>query len=129
MQGKSKAEVLAVSKKFMELHQEYWPGWEGTSELDEREEYTWSPEPHLHLPLRPRHSARVVHRHSPRTQKRSFDPASRSPSPQRSIRSIRASIRRIRIPALVVGASRAAVNPARHNWNKKGFADHANKHE
>ncbi len=40
MQGKSKAEVLAVSKKFMELHQQYWPGWEGTSELYEMEEYT-----------------------------------------------------------------------------------------
>lgn len=39
MQGKSKAEVLAVSKKFMELHQQHWPGWEGTSELYEMEDY------------------------------------------------------------------------------------------
>ena len=39
MQGKSKAEVLAVSKKFMALHQQYWPDWEGTSELYEMEDY------------------------------------------------------------------------------------------
>ena len=35
-----KAEVLAVSRKFMELHQQYWPGWEGASELYEIEEYS-----------------------------------------------------------------------------------------
>jgi hypothetical protein len=40
MQGSSKAEVLAVSRKFMELHQQYWPGWEGASELYEIEEYS-----------------------------------------------------------------------------------------
>jgi len=39
MKGTSKAEVLAVSKKFMELHQQHWPGWEGTSELYEMEDY------------------------------------------------------------------------------------------
>lgn len=39
MKGNSKAEVLAVSRKFMELHQQHWPDWEGTSELYEMEEY------------------------------------------------------------------------------------------
>jgi hypothetical protein len=39
MKGNSKAEVLEVSRKFMELHQKYWPEWEGTSELYEMEEY------------------------------------------------------------------------------------------
>ena len=39
MQGRSKDEVLAVSRRFMELHQQYWPGWEGTSELYEMEAY------------------------------------------------------------------------------------------
>ena len=39
MKGSSKAEVLAVSRQFMELHQQYWPDWEGTSELYEMEEY------------------------------------------------------------------------------------------
>lgn len=39
MQGKSREEVLAVSRQFMEIHQQYWPGWEGTSELYEMEEY------------------------------------------------------------------------------------------
>jgi hypothetical protein len=43
MQGRSKDEVLAVSRRFMELHQQYWPGWEGTSELYEMEEYGDAP--------------------------------------------------------------------------------------
>jgi len=35
----SRAEALENSKKFMELHSQYWPGWEGTSEMFEMEEY------------------------------------------------------------------------------------------
>jgi hypothetical protein len=35
----SRAEALENSKKFMELHSRYWPGWEGTSEMFEMEEY------------------------------------------------------------------------------------------
>ncbi|MEP6731453.1 MAG: YciI family protein [bacterium] len=35
----SKAEALENATQFMELHQKYWPGWEGTSEVHEMEEY------------------------------------------------------------------------------------------
>jgi hypothetical protein len=35
----SKAEALDHARKFMELHQQYWPGWEGTSEIFQMEEY------------------------------------------------------------------------------------------
>lgn len=36
----SREEALKISRQFMELHQKYWPGWEGTSEIYEMEEYT-----------------------------------------------------------------------------------------
>ena len=35
----SREEALENCKKFMELHSQYWPGWEGTSEMFEMEEY------------------------------------------------------------------------------------------
>ncbi len=35
----SKAEALEIGRAFMELHQKNWPGWEGTSEVFEMEEY------------------------------------------------------------------------------------------
>jgi hypothetical protein len=35
----SKAEALDIGRRFMELHQKHWPGWEGTSEMFEMEEY------------------------------------------------------------------------------------------
>ena len=30
---KSKEEAVASTKKFMELHRDYWPGWEGETEI------------------------------------------------------------------------------------------------
>jgi hypothetical protein len=30
---KSKEEAVAATKKFMELHRDYWPGWEGETEV------------------------------------------------------------------------------------------------
>jgi hypothetical protein len=39
LKANSKAEVLETCRKFMELHTQYWPGWEGTSEVFEMEEY------------------------------------------------------------------------------------------
>jgi hypothetical protein len=39
MKADSKAEVLENARQFMELHQKHWPGWEGTSEVYEMEEY------------------------------------------------------------------------------------------
>ena len=36
----SRAEALENCRTFMELHRQYWPGWEGTSEVFEMEEYT-----------------------------------------------------------------------------------------
>jgi len=30
---KSKQEALEWTKRFMELHKEHWPGWEGESEI------------------------------------------------------------------------------------------------
>jgi hypothetical protein len=35
----SRAEALENCRKFMELHTQYWPGWEGTSEVFEMDEY------------------------------------------------------------------------------------------
>ncbi len=35
----SRAEALENCKAFMELHRQYWPDWEGTSEVFEMEEY------------------------------------------------------------------------------------------
>jgi hypothetical protein len=35
----SKAEAVEHARKFMELHRENWPGWEGTSEVYQMEEY------------------------------------------------------------------------------------------
>ncbi len=35
----SRDEALDVGKEFMELHRKHWPGWEGTSEMFEMEEY------------------------------------------------------------------------------------------
>jgi hypothetical protein len=35
----SRAEALENCRKFMELHSQYWPGWEGTPEMFEMEEY------------------------------------------------------------------------------------------
>ncbi|MEP6491329.1 MAG: YciI family protein [bacterium] len=35
----SRAEALENARQFMELHQKNWPGWEGTSEVYEMEEY------------------------------------------------------------------------------------------
>ena len=35
----SRAEALENCRKFMELHSQFWPGWEGTSEVFEMEEY------------------------------------------------------------------------------------------
>ena len=36
----SRAEALENCRKFMELHTQHWPGWEGTSEVFEMEEYS-----------------------------------------------------------------------------------------
>jgi len=33
MELKSKEEAIERSKKFMELHEKHWPGWEGESEI------------------------------------------------------------------------------------------------
>jgi hypothetical protein len=33
MDFKSKEEALEASKHFMDLHRQYWPGWEGESEI------------------------------------------------------------------------------------------------
>jgi len=30
---KSKAEAMQVARRFMELHRQHWPGWEGESEI------------------------------------------------------------------------------------------------
>jgi len=30
---KSKAEALEFARKFMELHRQHWPGWEGEAEV------------------------------------------------------------------------------------------------
>ena len=35
----SRAEALENCRTFMELHSHHWPGWEGTSEVFEMEEY------------------------------------------------------------------------------------------
>jgi hypothetical protein len=35
-----RAEALKIATDFMELHRKHWPGWEGTSEIYEMEEYT-----------------------------------------------------------------------------------------
>lgn len=35
----SKAEALENAREFLELHLQHWPGWEGTSEVFEMEEY------------------------------------------------------------------------------------------
>ena len=35
----SRAEALENARQFMELHSKHWPGWEGTSEVFEMEEY------------------------------------------------------------------------------------------
>ena len=35
----SRAEALENARQFMELHSKHWPGWEGTSEMFEMEEY------------------------------------------------------------------------------------------
>ena len=35
----SRAEALEIGRKFMELHQQHWPGWQGASEAYEMEEY------------------------------------------------------------------------------------------
>jgi len=32
---KSKEEAVASTRKFMELHRDYWPGWEGETEIRE----------------------------------------------------------------------------------------------
>ena len=39
LKASSRAEALETGRKFMELHSQYWPGWEGTSEVFEMEEY------------------------------------------------------------------------------------------
>jgi hypothetical protein len=39
LKASSRAEALENCKKFMELHSQHWPGWEGTSEVFEMEEY------------------------------------------------------------------------------------------
>lgn len=39
LKASSRAEALETGRKFMELHRQYWPGWEGTSEMFEMEEY------------------------------------------------------------------------------------------
>ena len=35
----SREEALENARQFMELHRQHWPGWEGTSEVYEMEEY------------------------------------------------------------------------------------------
>jgi len=35
----SREEALENAREFMELHRKHWPGWEGTSEMYEMEEY------------------------------------------------------------------------------------------
>jgi hypothetical protein len=35
----SKAEAVEHARKFMQLHLDNWPGWEGTSEVHQMEEY------------------------------------------------------------------------------------------
>ncbi len=35
----SRADAIASSRKFMELHSRHWPSWEGTSEMFEMEDY------------------------------------------------------------------------------------------
>jgi hypothetical protein len=39
LKANSREEALANARKFMELHLKNWPGWEGTSEVYEMEEY------------------------------------------------------------------------------------------
>jgi hypothetical protein len=39
LKADSREEALANAREFMELHRRHWPGWEGTSEVYEMEEY------------------------------------------------------------------------------------------
>lgn len=39
LKANTRAEALENAKQFMELHRKHWPGWEGTSEIYEMEEY------------------------------------------------------------------------------------------
>ena len=39
LKANSREEALENATEFMELHRKHWPGWEGTSEMYEMEEY------------------------------------------------------------------------------------------
>jgi hypothetical protein len=39
LKADSREQALQNAKKFMELHRQHWPEWEGTSEIFEMEEY------------------------------------------------------------------------------------------
>jgi hypothetical protein len=39
LKANSRKEALENATEFMELHRKHWPGWEGTSEMYEMEEY------------------------------------------------------------------------------------------